>query len=127
LRLGIARGRSCTSILVFPRTKSSLVDAFLDGQPLPDLTSIDAMVSSPEKEERGRRKERSRVAWLLAMEWSRGHGGGWGGCRSGARPCSWWLLLCSVLCQEERKREKRKEEGKEKMGNFSKLGNFWKK
>jgi hypothetical protein len=75
---GIARGRSCASVLVIPRRKMALVRALRGGQPWP------AKGSSPER--KGRREERGR-----------GEGAGWGLVGElGVRPC------CSVRYARER-------------------------
>jgi hypothetical protein len=41
-------------------------------------------------------------------------------------PCSRFLLLYCLLEKEEEREEKEKRKRRKEMGNFSKLGNFWK-
>jgi hypothetical protein len=56
LRSGIVRGRSCASILIVPRRKSSLVETFYGWLPWPSSNSITGHGSSPGKGQ-GRRGE----------------------------------------------------------------------
>jgi hypothetical protein len=90
LRLEIARGRSCTSVLVVPQRKSSLVEAMHAGWPRPSSSSMVGHGSSPGQEGKGRRR--------------RG-----GGCCTrgfGLDSCT-CLLLCCLREEEDEREEKR--------------------
>jgi hypothetical protein len=128
----IARGRSCTSVLVVPRTKPSLVDAFHGRRPLANLrASLPAMGSSPEGEER-------RGAGGTDGYGGEGRGRHGDAARRGrgAQPCTGVRELAAVLCwellreeerKEERERERKKKEEKrmEKCGFFSNVIFLW--
>jgi hypothetical protein len=139
LREGIARGRSCASVLIVPQRKMTLVRV------------LHGRRSWPELELQGRHHGGAQRRGEIGGRSGAGGCDCWGGGargRAGCRRESWWLLLC--LCcscalvvrekklvvrekkvggrRREEKREKRKEEGKEKKkrknGKISKLGNF---
>jgi hypothetical protein len=69
LRPGIARGRSCASVLVVPQRKPSLVEALHERRPWLDLSSMDGShgeLGGRGREEKGKRGEQQ---WAqLSME-----------------------------------------------------------
>jgi hypothetical protein len=114
LSLGIARGRSCASILIVSRRKMSLVDAFHDWCPWPSLSSRVGDGEHAQTEKVGGRRRGHRLDV-----------GAWRGCNREGHWC--WLYLgaaCCCLCvvccawllyQEEGNRaetRKRREKGK---------------
>jgi hypothetical protein len=123
LRPGIARGRSCATVLVVPRRKQPWMELSIGGRPWPEL-ELYAGNGKLVGEGRDGDKGEEEQGWLLVV-WG---GGAWGE----LRPMWLYELLC-CLGEEGRKekREKRKEEreGKKekekKSRNFSKLEKFW--
>jgi hypothetical protein len=129
--MGIARGRSCASVLVIPRRKMSLCETLHRRRPwLESELPWQPMGSSPE---RGRRETGKR---------KQGHGLGatWGAAR-GAMGLLLSLLVCAAVAgcfvlavpekkeggrrkREIKKRNEKKREKKKKYGKFSKLENF---
>jgi hypothetical protein len=128
LRVGIARERSCASVLVIPQRKLSLVEDFHGGRLLRDLSALlPAIGSSPEREWRGRRSREGEGRLLTDLEQLGVHGGAAPGGLGPDPAVSELLCAFSVPfyeVEEKEKREKRKKkmekEKKEKIWE-----NFW--
>jgi hypothetical protein len=115
LRAGIVRGRSCASVLVIPRRKTSLCEV-LHGRWRGRSWSFHgpAIWSSPEG--KGERGEEAGGA-LLGAPWG-GGGVPWGG----AARSSWLLVavfrVLFVLNVTKEKGEEKEKEGKEKRKKY---------
>jgi hypothetical protein len=125
LRVRIARGRSCASILIIPQRKTVLVRALHGRRPWPNLSSMKhGHGGSPERKGRAREERgRGHDCWLGG----RGLGVPWGGAPTLVHGCC-ALRAVRDLCmgkkgkrgerkRKGRKREKEKER-KEKMENL---------
>jgi hypothetical protein len=107
LRAGIARGRSCASILVVPRRKTSLCEALHGRRPWPELElPWEPMGSSTERGKRG--KEEGNRGALLGGGMGAARGRHGRGCRRCTLLTAWFGLLWSGAVSEE---GNRKEEG----------------
>jgi hypothetical protein len=127
LRVGISRGRSCASVLVIPRRRTSLCEALHERCPWPELElPWEPWGACPRREGRGR--GRGGRGALLVGAMGRGRGVPWGGAaKSSLTPAALRVLRFvhekKLNVRKKRRRKenkmKRKEKEKEKNGKFS--------
>jgi hypothetical protein len=122
--VGIARGKSCASILVITRRKISLCEALPGRRPWPELELHGRPweLSGEGKEGEGEEGEGAR----LGCSWGgrHGEGVGAGGGRHGDSCCSSVRSLQAVCCavheeeEVEREKKRKRKEKKKKMWIF---------
>jgi hypothetical protein len=138
LRVGIARGRSYTSVLIIPRRKTSLCEAPNGRRPWPDLEAPCELIGAHRRGEGDEGQGQGALGAAMRYRGLLGEGGH--GVLQGLVRCCSFVLCVGLLCsvregnsrerkEKERRRKerrKRKKEGKEKKKyekNF-KLENF---